>query len=358
MTRVARLLVTGGAGFIGSAFVRAILHDTGSDVVVLDKLTYAGNRESLGPVADAPGLTFVEGDITDCTLVRSLFAEWRFDAVVHLAAESHVDRSIDVPAPFIQTNIVGTFTLLQEATRHWRSADATRQSRFRFLHVSTDEVFGSLGSSGRFTESSPIRPSSPYAASKAAAEHMVRSWHHTYGLPVLIANPGNNFGPFQFPEKLIPLVTLNGLAGEPIPVYGTGANVRDWMHVDDHVHALRLILEHATPGETFCVAAGNERTNLQVVWEICAVLDELAPDPAIGEHARLIEFVDDRPGHDFRYASDCSKLPGELGWTPRISFADGLRDTVSWYIENADGWCNRVQQGSYQRQRLGLGVAI
>lgn len=352
------LLVTGGAGFIGSALVRALIGQDEADVIVLDKLTYAGNRESIAMAESSSRFTLVEGDISDGELVRSIFTKWPIDAVVHLAAESHVDRSIDAPAPFIQTNVVGTFTLLDEATRYWRMLGDARRSRFRFLHVSTDEVFGSLGPTGHFTEESPMRPNSPYAASKAAADHMVRAWNRTYGLPVLTSNCSNNFGPFQFPEKLIPLVTLNGLNGEPMPVYGSGENVRDWMYVDDHVAALRAILANGRPGETYCVAGGNERTNLAVVREVCAILDELAPDPSNRPHARLIEFVIDRPGHDHRYAIDAGKIRRELGWAPRESFETGLRRTVAWYLENATGWCKRVQEGRYQRERLGLGATV
>ena len=350
------ILVTGGAGFIGSAVVRTLVQAPETVVVTLDKLTYAGHRASLAPVDGAANHRFVHGDIGDATLVRALFDEWRFDAVMHLAAESHVDRSIDGPAAFVETNVVGTLVLLEAATRHWQGLDAAGRARFRFLHVSTDEVFGSLGPTGHFTEASPHQPNSPYSASKAGADHLVRAWHHTYGLPTLTSNCSNNYGPYQFPEKLIPVVILAGLEGRPLPVYGQGTNVRDWLYVDDHVSALRTILARGVPGSTYCVGGGAERTNLEVVRTVCRLLDELAPDAAIGPRERLITHVADRPGHDLRYAIDSSHLRTTLGWTPAESFESGLRRTVEWYLAEADGWCATVSGRDAARTRQGLGA--
>ncbi len=347
------LLVTGGAGFIGSAVVRTLLRDTDRSVTVVDALTYSGNPESLDAALESPRLRFVEADIRDEAAMRRVLAESQPSAILHLAAESHVDRSIDGPAEFVSTNVTGTFILLQETLGWWRSLPADRRDAFRFVHVSTDEVYGSLGESGQFTEDSPYRPSSPYSASKAASDHLVRAWHHTYGLPTITTNCSNNFGPFQFPEKLIPLVTMRALAGESLPVYGTGANVRDWLHVDDHVRALLAVLDRGVPGATYLVGANNERTNLQVVTAICEVLDELAPRPDGTAHASLITFVADRPGHDLRYAIDASKLQRDLGWYPSVTFADGIRDTVRWYLDNGD-WTARVMSGAYRTERLGL----
>ncbi|MDQ6636127.1 MAG: dTDP-glucose 4,6-dehydratase [Gemmatimonadota bacterium] len=344
-------LVTGGAGFIGSALVRQLIAETPHRVVTVDRLTYAGNLESLGPARDHPHHSFHQVDICDGAALRAVFAAERPDAVIHLAAESHVDRSIDGPAAFVHTNIVGTFTLLQEALRYWRELPPAAQATFRFVHVSTDEVFGALGAVGLFTEDTPYDPSSPYSASKAASDHLARAWQRTYGLPVMVTNCSNNFGPYQFPEKLIPLVIGKALAGEPVPVYGRGENVRDWLYVDDHARALRLVLERGTAGETYNVGGENERRNVDVVREICAILDELRPDPA-GKHDRLITFVTDRPGHDFRYAIDANKLRAELGWAPRENFASGIRKTVAWYLENSQ-WCERVATGAYRGERLG-----
>ena len=349
------ILVTGGAGFIGSEVVRTLMADAGTMVVTLDRLTYAGNVQSLAPVMPDARHHFVEGDVADAALVRSLFAEWSFDAVMHLAAESHVDRSIDGPAEFVRTNVVGTLTMLEASTRHWRSLGAERRHAFRFLQISTDEVFGSLGETGFFSEGSAHRPNSPYAASKASADHLVRAWFHTYGLPTLTSNCSNNYGPYQFPEKLIPLMILNGLEGKPLPVYGSGTNVRDWLYVSDHVAALRAILTRGAPGETYCIGGGHECSNLDVVHAVCALLDELAPDAA-GPHARLITRVADRPGHDLRYAIDATRARRELGWAPTQSFASGLRRTVEWYLAEASGWCAEVTSGRYRRERLGLGV--
>lgn len=348
-----RLLVTGGAGFIGSAVVRRAVR-LGHQVLNLDKLTYAGSLTTVAEVADDAHYQHVRGDIADRALVRGLLARFRPTAVIHLAAESHVDRSIDGPAPFIETNIVGTFVLLDEALAHFRSLSGDDADRFRFLHVSTDEVFGSLGADGCFNESSPHRPNSPYSASKAAADHLVRAWFHTYGLPVITTNCTNNYGPFQFPEKLIPLVILRALQGQPLPVYGEGENVRDWLYVEDHVDALLLALRNGRPGETYALGGREERTNLAVVRELCRVLDVLAPSETVPDRTRLIQFVPDRPGHDFRYAMDISKAERELNWTPKESFESGLTRTVRWYLDNR-AWCERVQRdGEYSGNRLGM----
>ncbi|HVX40773.1 MAG TPA: dTDP-glucose 4,6-dehydratase [Gemmatimonadaceae bacterium] len=350
-----RVLVTGGAGFIGSAVVRRLIARTPCDVLNVDKLTYAGSVDSVEPVADSARYRFLRADIADAAAMRGAFADFAPDTVLHLAAESHVDRSIDTPAAFIQTNIVGTFTLLDAALRQWRSAPHADLSAFRFVHVSTDEVFGSLGATGAFSETTPYQPNSPYSASKASSDHLARAWHHTYGLPVITTNCSNNYGPFQFPEKLIPLTILNARAGKPLPVYGRGENVRDWLFVDDHADALLLVAQRGRPGETYTIGGRSERRNIDVVRAICAVLDELEPDPAIGPRERLIQFVADRPGHDLRYAIDCGKIERELGWTARESFASGLRKTVRWYLDNAT-WCERAGSGGYRGERLGLGV--
>jgi dTDP-glucose 4,6-dehydratase len=346
------ILVTGGAGFIGSALVRLLVAEGKTAVVTVDCLTYAGNMDSLAPVLDSEYHAFERVDICDATELRRVFATHRPVAVVHLAAESHVDRSIDGPSAFIRTNLVGTYTLLEEARRYWLSLGPDERDRFRFLHVSTDEVFGSLGGDGKFSESTPYSPSSPYSASKAGSDHLVHAWQHTFGLPTLTTNCSNNYGPYQFPEKLIPLTILNALEGKALPVYGRGENVRDWLFVDDHADALRTVLRIGRVGETYCIGGNSERRNIDVVRAICAALDELAPDPA-GPHDRLISFVQDRPGHDLRYAIDAAKLSRELGWTPRRSFEDGLRETVRWYLENR-GWWQRVRSGEYRGERLGL----
>jgi dTDP-glucose 4,6-dehydratase len=350
-----RFLVTGGAGFIGSAFVRRAVR-AGHRVLNLDKLTYAGSLLSVAEVAGEPTYEHVRGDIVDRALVRGLLARFRPTAVVHLAAESHVDRSIDGPDAFVQTNVVGTFAMLAEAREYWRALPEGEAQRFRFLHVSTDEVFGSLGETGRFDERSPYQPNSPYSASKAAADHLARAWFHTYGLPVVTTNCTNNYGPYQFPEKLIPLVILRALADRPLPVYGTGANVRDWLFVEDHVEALLLAAREGRPGETYAIGGAAERSNLEVVQEVCRVLDELAPSPVTPDRTRLIEFVVDRPGHDFRYAMDTTKIARELGWRPRQTFASGIERTVAWYMAHRD-WCAAVQgAASYAGDRLGGGV--
>lgn len=345
--------VTGGAGFIGSALVRQLIGETESTVVNVDKLTYAGNLSSLAAARHHPRHHFAQVDICDAETIRHLFDRFRPDAVYHLAAESHVDRSIDGPVEFIQSNVVGTFTLLQESLRYWRSLDAEAQRRFRFLHVSTDEVYGSLGAEGLFTETTPYDPSSPYSASKAGSDHLARAWHRTYGLPVIVTNCSNNYGPYQFPEKLIPLMIRKALEGAPLPVYGKGDNVRDWLYVDDHARALRLVCERGRPGETYNVGGQNERQNIEVVRTICALLDEFRPTTA--PHAGLISFVTDRPGHDHRYAIDATKLRTELGWTARENFESGLRRTVEWYLENA-AWLNDVTSGAYRGERLGKGA--
>jgi dTDP-glucose 4,6-dehydratase len=348
------ILVTGGAGFIGSAIIRNVLATTHWRITNLDKLTYAGNLESLTEVKAHPRYNFVHGDICNREMVRSLLSAAQPDAVMHLAAESHVDRSIDGPSEFIQTNIIGTYTLLEEARSYWMGLPENRKNSFRFHHISTDEVYGSLGATGLFTEETPYTPNSPYSASKASSDHLVRAWHHTYGLPVITTNCSNNYGPYQFPEKLIPLVTLNALEGKPLPVYGKGENVRDWLYVDDHADALLLVLKRGRVGETYNIGGHNEQKNLDVVYGICDLLDELRPD-AIGPRRRLITFVKDRPGHDLRYAIDASKIQIELGWKPKETFNTGLKKTVEWYVHHAETWCRRVQDGSYRRERLGLG---
>ncbi|OHC90400.1 MAG: dTDP-glucose 4,6-dehydratase, partial [Sideroxydans sp. RIFOXYB12_FULL_59_6] len=321
-----KILITGGAGFIGSAVIRQFIHVTDCHVVNVDKLTYAGNLQSLASVSADPRYHFEQVDICDAAEIARVFREHQPDAVMHLAAESHVDRSISGPADFIQTNIVGTYTLLEAARNYWNSLGAAHKAAFRFHHISTDEVYGSLGESGFFSEATAYEPNSPYSASKASSDHLVRAWHHTYGLPVVTTNCSNNYGPYHFPEKLIPLVILNAVAGKPLPIYGKGDNIRDWLYVDDHARALRLVLERGTPGETYNIGGWNEKTNLEVVQAICSILDELHPQGA--PHANLITYVADRPGHDKRYAIDASKIATELGWEPLETFETGLRKTV------------------------------
>ncbi|MEI8397101.1 MAG: dTDP-glucose 4,6-dehydratase [Rhodospirillaceae bacterium] len=347
-----KLLLTGAAGFIGSAVYRYLRRHTDVSVVCLDKLTYAANLASLGDGYDDRERSWFERvDIVDRDAVERVFREHRPDAVMHLAAESHVDRSIDGPAAFIQTNIVGTFTLLDVARHYWAALEPEARARFRFHHVSTDEVYGSLGDTGAFTEETPYDPRSPYSASKAASDHLVSAWHHTYGLPVVISNCSNNYGPHQFPEKLVPMMILNGLEGKPLPVYGKGLNVRDWLHVEDHAEALWTILSRGRPGETYNVGGNAERANIDVVNGICAILDDLLPTAP--PHAGLISYVTDRPGHDHRYAIDATKLQRDLGWTPRHRFGDGLTATVRWYLDN-ETWWRPLRGGVYAGQRLGL----
>ncbi|MCR6629393.1 MAG: dTDP-glucose 4,6-dehydratase [Magnetospirillum sp.] len=345
------VLVTGGAGFIGSAVVRHLIDATQARVVNVDALTYAANLDNLAMVEGDPRYLFEHADIRDKAALQRIFARHRPDAVMHLAAESHVDRSIDGPAEFVQTNVVGTVTLLEAALEYWRGLDADAQARFRFLHVSTDEVYGSLGEEGLFSETSQYQPNSPYSASKAASDHFVRAWHHTYGLPTLITNCTNNYGPYQFPEKLIPLVVLKALAGESLPVYGKGENVRDWLHVDDHARALLAVLKRGRVGETYGIGGQAERRNIDLVRQICAILDGLLPAGA--PHARLITMVSDRPGHDLRYAMDIGKIGAELGWRPQETLESGLTATIAWYLDNRVWW-QRIKDGVYRGQRLGL----
>jgi len=352
---VATYLITGGAGFIGSALVRQLIAETDHRVVNVDCLTYAGNLDSLDGARDHPRHAFHQVDICDAVALRAVLEHERPDVIVHLAAESHVDRSIDGPGAFIQTNVVGTFTLLQEARRYWLAQSAERRRAFRMVHVSTDEVFGSLGATGRFTEETPYAPSSPYSASKAGSDHLARAWQRTFGLPVIVTNCSNNYGPYQFPEKLIPLTIHKAMSDAPLPVYGRGENVRDWLFVDDHARALRAVVERGVPGDTYNIGGDSERRNVDVVRGICALLDELAPDPA-GAHARRIEFVTDRPGHDFRYAIDATRIRRAVGWSPRESFETGLRKTVEWYLANR-AWTERVMSGAYRGERLGAGSA-
>lgn len=347
------VLVTGGAGFIGSCLVRQWVAAGDVRLVNLDKLTYAGSRTSVAAVAENQLHTFVEGDITDGPLVARLLNEHRPSAIVHLAAESHVDRSIDGPRRFVETNVVGTFTLLDEVRRYWRELPAAERERFRFVHVSTDEVYGALGESGMFNELSPYQPNSPYAASKASSDHLVRAYHQTYGLPTIITNSSNNYGPYQFPEKLVPVVALNALDGRAIPVYGSGHQVRDWLHVADHVQALRLVLDRGTIGETYCIGGDCERTNLQIVHTICDAVDEITGANESNSCHQLIEFVADRPGHDWRYALDSTKIKEQLGWTPTTEFASGIRETVRWYADNRP-WVDEITHGNNLRERLGL----
>jgi dTDP-glucose 4,6-dehydratase len=345
-------LITGGAGFIGSAVARRFIETTDDRILVFDKLTYAGNLDSLAPIATDPRYSFRQADICDRAAVARALGEFQPDVVMHLAAESHVDRSIDGPAAFVQTNLVGTFTLLDAALEYWRTLPPEKAARFRFQHISTDEVFGTLGPEGLFHEETPYAPNSPYAASKAGSDHLVRAWRETYGLPTLITNCSNNYGPYHFPEKLIPLTILNALEGKPLAVYGRGENVRDWLYVDDHAAALILVAKQGVVGQSYNVGGRNERKNIEVVETICDILDELRPR-AEGLHRKLISFVTDRPGHDMRYAIDCAKIERELGWRPQETFETGLRKTVQWYLDNA-AWWQAIRSGAYRGERLGL----
>lgn len=349
-----RVLVTGGAGFIGSALVRHLITESPHEVLNLDKLTYAGSLAALREVDDHPRYRFFRADICDRVAVPDALAGFGPDVIVHLAAETHVDRSIDAPGAFLETNVVGTGRLLEETARYWSALPTDRQERFRFHHVSTDEVFGSLGPEGRFTEETRYDPRSPYSASKAGSDHLVRAWGHTYGLPTLVTNCSNNYGPFHFPEKLIPLTIIKALAGETLPVYGRGENVRDWLHVEDHARALRLVFERGRPGETYMIGGRAERTNLAVVESICALLDEMRPRQDGRAYREQIGFVPDRPGHDLRYAIDPAKIERELGWRPRESFETGLRSTIGWFLANEDWW--REARSRYGGERLGLGA--
>ncbi|MGL3045502.1 dTDP-glucose 4,6-dehydratase [Acinetobacter pecorum] len=351
-----KILVTGGAGFIGSAVIRHLVKETEHQVLNVDKLTYAGNLESLISISDHPRYHFSQTDICDHAALTRLFASFEPDVVMHLAAESHVDRSIDGPVEFIKTNIVGTYTLLEAARKYWQKLPEIKKSRFKFHHISTDEVYGDLeGTTDLFAETTPYLPSSPYSASKASSDHLVRAWHRTYGLPVVVTNCSNNYGPYHFPEKLIPLMILNALEGKPLPVYGNGQQVRDWLFVEDHARALYQVATQGIVGETYNIGGWNEKQNIDVVKTICQILDELKPQLNGERYESLITFVNDRPGHDLRYAIDASKIERELGWKPQESFETGIRKTVKWYLDNLT-WCHRVQDGSYQRERLGEAV--
>ena len=349
-----RILVTGGAGFIGSAVIRHIIENTHHHVLNVDKLTYAGNLESLRSIEKSERYKFSQTDICDQVVLERIFHEFQPDSVMHLAAESHVDRSIDGPAAFIQTNIVGTYSLLEAARKYWLSLTLDAKEAFRFHHISTDEVYGDLeGTTDLFTETTPYTPSSPYSASKASSDHLVRAWQRTYGLPTIVTNCSNNYGPYHFPEKLIPLVILNALDAKPLPIYGKGDQIRDWLFVEDHARALYQVVTEGVVGETYNIGGHNEKQNIEVVKTICKILDELKPQSTGQKYETLITFVKDRPGHDLRYAIDAAKIEKELGWTPQETFETGIRKTVAWYLNNLD-WCHRVQDGSYQRERLGV----
>ena len=351
-----RIIVTGGAGFIGSAVVRHIISDTDDAVCVVDKLTYAGNLESLAPVSDSPRFRFEKVDICDRAELDRVFADFRPTHVMHLAAESHVDRSIDGPGEFIQTNIVGTYTLLEAARKYFASLDEAGKAEFRFHHISTDEVYGDLeGPEDFFHETTAYAPSSPYSASKASSDHLVRAWKRTFGLPTMVTNCSNNYGPYHFPEKLIPLVILHALDGRELPVYGKGLQIRDWLYVEDHARALYLVAMRGVPGETYNIGGHNEKRNIDVVRKICALLDELRPRADHRSYAEQIVFVKDRPGHDLRYAIDAAKIGRELGWKPLETFESGIRKTVEWYLANRDTWCAHVLSGEYKMERLGAG---
>ena len=349
-----RILVTGGAGFIGSAVIRHIIENTHHHVLNVDKLTYAGNLESLQSIKKSERYQFFQTDICDQVELEKIFENFQPNVVMHLAAESHVDRSIDGPAAFIQTNIVGTYSLLEAARKYWLSLTAEVKESFRFHHISTDEVYGDLeGTTDLFKETTPYAPSSPYSASKASSDHLVRAWHRTYGLPTIVTNCSNNYGPYHFPEKLIPLVILNALDMKPLPIYGKGDQIRDWLFVEDHARALYQVVTTGAVGQTYNIGGHNEKQNIEVVKTICKILDELKPESTGQKYETLITFVKDRPGHDLRYAIDAAKIEKELGWTPQETFETGIRKTVEWYLNNLD-WCHRVQDGSYQRERLGV----
>lgn len=347
---MAKILITGGAGFIGSAVARACILERSDDIVVFDKLTYAGNLASLKVVSQNKRFRFIQADICDPIATAKIFTDFGPEIVLHLAAESHVDRSIDGPADFIETNLVGTFRMLESAFNYWRTLSPDKQQKFRFIHISTDEVFGSLGSKGLFREDTAYAPSSPYSASKAGSDHLVRAWFHTYGLPTIITNCSNNYGPYHFPEKLIPLVIINAIERKPLPVYGKGENIRDWLYVEDHATALMLVADSGQPGENYNIGGHNERRNIDVVYAICELLQELLPS---SHHYRdLITFVDDRPGHDLRYAIDSTKIQNDLGWRPKQTFETGLRETIIWYLNNQSWWQN-IRSGKYRGERLG-----
>ncbi len=354
MDHYMKILVTGGAGFIGSAVIRNIIKNTQDEVLNIDKLTYAGNRESLSEIDTSPRYHFQQVDICDGEQLTEIFKYFKPDAVMHLAAESHVDRSIDGPAEFITTNIVGTYTLLEVARKYWLQLNEEKRASFKFHHISTDEVYGDLeGTTDLFTETTSYAPSSPYSASKASSDHLVRAWHRTYGLPTVVTNCSNNYGPYHFPEKLIPLVILNALDGKAIPIYGKGDQIRDWLYVEDHAKALYKVVTEGKVGETYNIGGHNEKQNIEVVKIICKILDELKPQDNNQPYETLITFVKDRPGHDLRYAIDASKIAKDLGWKPEETFETGIRKTVEWYLNNLE-WCRRVQDGSYQRERLGV----
>lgn len=351
-----KILVTGGAGFIGSAVVRHLINETSNTIINLDKLTYAGNLENLTSIASNERYIFIQGDICDKVALEKTFSEHKPDAVMHLAAESHVDRSIDGPGAFITTNVLGTYTLLEVVRDYWLKLSANKRTEFRFHHISTDEVYGDLeGTDGLFTEQTPYAPSSPYSASKAGSDHLVRAWQRTYGLPTLITNCSNNYGPYHFPEKLIPLCIINALEGKPLPVYGKGEQIRDWLYVEDHARALYRVLTHGSVGETYNIGGHNEQRNIDVVTSICALLERLAPDKPSGveSYKDLISYVTDRPGHDVRYAIDAEKIKQELDWVPQETFNSGLEKTIRWYLDNS-GWWQRVKDGSYQNEHLGI----
>lgn len=349
-----KIIVTGGAGFIGSAIIRHIINNTDDIVLNIDKLTYAGNLESLKDIAKSPKYEFQQIDICDKEALEKAFNSFQPNLIMHLAAESHVDRSIDGPAEFVNTNIVGTYMLLEAARQYWQSLEDAKKATFRFHHISTDEVYGDLEyTNDLFTESTPYAPSSPYSASKASSDHLVRAWHRTYGLPTIITNCSNNYGPYHFPEKLIPLVILNALDGKSLPIYGQGDQIRDWLYVEDHASALYKVVTEGMVGETYNIGGHNEKQNIEVVKTICQILDDLKPQDDGQLYESLITFVQDRPGHDMRYAIDASKIKNELGWTPTETFDSGIRKTVEWYLNNLE-WCRRVQDGSYQRERLGV----